>query len=212
MEHQRLPSLLLAAILAALLWFGLAGMGSAPPPLDASAGRVDEAQLAELLRRIEGLERRLDRAELHAAAGAPQPLVESPGAEVGDRRTAEGTQSETMAIRAELAKLWRALENRSVASGTVGSPASDGSVSPSVIRAARTDYAAIAMFLDQKDRDSEAARQELLMADQAEILRRFGRPWQIETGGEGYRSWYYCDEQDQRGFWVQFLDGFVNDI
>lgn len=209
---QRLPSLLLAAILAALLWFGLAGIGSAPPPLDASAGRAVEAQLVELARRIEALERRPERSEFPAAAGAPPQPIESPDAEVGDRRPAAGMQSETIAIRAELAKLWRALETRGVASGMGGSAARDGSVSPSVIRAAGTDFAAIAMFLDQRERDYEAARQELLMADQAEILRRFGRPWQINIGGEGSRSWYYRDEQNDNGFSVEFVDGFVNDI
>ncbi|MGE0144284.1 MAG: hypothetical protein AB7I19_11660 [Planctomycetota bacterium] len=209
---QRLPSLLLAAILAALLWFGLAGIGAAPPPLDASAGRVEPAQIAELVRRIEGIERRLDRPDLAATAGASPRPVEAPVTEAGDRRPAGVPSGEVAAIRAELAKLWRALESRGAVSGSGGLAPIDGSVSPAVIRAARADFAAIAVFFDQMERDHEAARQEILMADQAEILRRFGRPWRIDTSGPGRRSWYFRDEQDERGFSIEFLDGFVTDL
>lgn len=203
---QRLPSILLTAILIVLLVLGLGGLASPPAPPTTVTGSGDQETLARILARLDRLDARVDSFE-RSEPVTSQPVVGSPVASRPEdgRRPVNELATELAPIRAEIARLWQAVAMR------VPDATPNARVDLDALRRARPNYEAIKRYIDSRNEDYERARQELMLMGQSEVANRFGRPQSMSVGDAGVRSWYYATEDDNDGFEITFLDGHVID-
>ncbi len=203
---QKLPSVLLAAILLVLLMSFAWNSPQFPTGSGASPGAtIDGAALDRLHERIDAIARRIDALErARTSTGTTTPVIAQPAS---DERRPVGTGDERLdELRGQIAQIWQALASRGVETRTVTH------VDLDALRQTRTDYAAVKAWCELREKHEERARQEIWLMSQDDLIRRFGRPRNLRPGESGTRVWYYATEDQNDGFEVTLFDGHVIDM
>lgn len=203
---QKLPSVLLAAILLVLLmsfaWnIPQSSSGSSAP----SGASADVMAVDRLRERIDGIAQRIDALErARTSPGTTTPVIAQPASD--ERRPVETGDDRLNELRGQIAQIWQALASRGVETRTVTQ------VDLDALRQTRTDYAAVKAWCELRQKDEERARQEMWLMSQDDLIRRFGRPRNLRPGESGTRVWYYATEDQNDGFEVTLFDGHVIDM
>ena len=198
-NRDPLVLLVLTLILLALSWIGfgvanLAARMEAAPPAEA---RGDE----RLARALDSLSRSL--AVLETQRGSVTAAGGDAGSTVGSARSSAAAAALPVGSAG----------SRSVLPGSSPSTTSAGMLRAAASHDAKTIASQRHAFHHRLqvagDVARRAAQRSLLLTTRLELLRRFGRPDQIELNDNGSQEWYFNLDEDGNQIGARLMDGLV---
>ena len=198
---QRVPSILLAAILVVLLASAIQDPLSSGPP-EAAQWPTTEPELRSRIAAIESRLTAVEAAQRARGDVAPTSAVVSVSPD-GERQPVPMTADELRVIRGEIRELRGSMAALSTRSTSVtDDPMSRATDFP-------TNQAEVERFAQLLQRDPAAAMEPLIMLSTGQVLRRFGRPHSVWLDG-GKLLWGYKSlDRKNRLFSIAFLNGTV---